>query len=100
MLVSGPSVTEGFALQLVWGWPVSISDSDITSVLAAYLARYPDEAEQLAEPMRHLEQSRGFASRRSFPLHVTVGALLVRDDTEILLVEHLATGSYAARWSS
>ncbi|RMI46722.1 NUDIX domain-containing protein [Streptomyces triticirhizae] len=69
-----------------------ISDSDISEAVAAYLGRYPEEAEQLAEPLRLLAEGRGFASRRSFPMHVTVGALLVRDSTEILLVEHLAYG--------
>ncbi|MER6067049.1 NUDIX domain-containing protein [Streptomyces sp. NPDC001792] len=71
---------------------MAISDSNISSMLATYLERYPEEAEQLSEPVRLLSQGRDFASRRSFPVHVTVGALLVRDDTEILLIEHLAYG--------
>lgn len=69
---------------------MAISDSDISGVLAAYLESYPEEAEQLSEPLRLLAQGRDFASRRSFPMHVTVGALLVRDGSEILLIEHLA----------
>lgn len=68
---------------------MAISDADISGALAAYLERYPDEAEQLAELLRLLAQGGGFASRRSFPMHVTVGALLVREDTEILLIDHL-----------
>ncbi|GHE14827.1 NUDIX hydrolase [Streptomyces alanosinicus] len=71
---------------------MAISDSDISGVLGAYLERYPEEAEQLSEPLRLLTQGWDFATRRSFPIHVTVGALLVRDDTEILLIEHLAYG--------
>lgn len=71
---------------------MAISDSDISSVLAAYLERYPDEAAQLSEPVQLLSQGIDFASRRTFPMHVTVGALLVRDDAEVLLVEHLAYG--------
>ncbi|GAA2509508.1 hypothetical protein GCM10010406_52450 [Streptomyces thermolineatus] len=69
-----------------------IGDSDISGALAAYLERYPEEAEELSEPLRLLARGRDFASRRSFPMHVTVGALLVRDGTEILLIEHLAYG--------
>ncbi len=42
-------------------------------------------------PLRLLSQGRDLASRQSFPLHVTAGALLVRG-TEILLVEHRAYG--------
>ncbi|MEU6019304.1 NUDIX domain-containing protein [Streptomyces sp. NPDC047515] len=71
---------------------MAISDSDISGVLAAYLKRYPEEAEQLSEPQRLMAQGRDFSSRRSFPMHVTVGALLVRDGTEILLIEHVAYG--------
>ncbi|MFI8103490.1 NUDIX hydrolase [Streptomyces sp. NPDC086023] len=71
---------------------MAISDSDISDALGAYLQRYPDEAEQLSEPLRLLAEGRDFASRSRFPMHVTVGALLVRDDAEILLIEHLAYG--------
>ncbi|WP_372412705.1 NUDIX hydrolase [Streptomyces luteireticuli] len=71
---------------------MAISDADISGTLAAYLEHYPEEFEQLSEPLRLLAQGRDFASRRSFPMHVTVGALLVRDGTEILLIEHLAYG--------
>ncbi|MFJ2821949.1 NUDIX domain-containing protein [Streptomyces toxytricini] len=71
---------------------MTITDSDISDALGAYLERHPDEAEQLSEPLRLLTEGRDFANRRSFPMHVTVGALLVRGDTEILLIEHLAYG--------
>ncbi|MDX3187739.1 NUDIX domain-containing protein [Streptomyces sp. MN03-5084-2B] len=71
---------------------MAISDSDISGALSAYLERYPDEAAQLSEPMQLLRTGENFASRRTFPMHVTVGALLVRNDVEILLVEHRAYG--------
>lgn len=70
---------------------MAISDPDISDALSAYLARYPGEAAQLSEPMRLLRQGENFAWRRTFPMHVTVGALLVRGG-EILLVEHRAYG--------
>jgi 8-oxo-dGTP pyrophosphatase MutT (NUDIX family) len=70
---------------------VAISDFDISSAVSAYLERYPDEAALLSEPVKLLSQGADFASRRTFPMHVTAGALLVRDD-EILLVEHRAYG--------
>jgi 8-oxo-dGTP pyrophosphatase MutT (NUDIX family) len=41
--------------------------------------------------MNLLRQGENFASRRTFPMHATAGALLVRDG-EILLVEHRAYG--------
>lgn len=71
---------------------MAIADSDIADVLAAYLERYPQEAGQLAEPQRLLAAGQGFASRRTFPMHVTAGALLVRDGAEVLLIDHLAYG--------
>ena len=70
---------------------MAISDVEIRAVVADYLERYPDEAELLAEPMRQLSQGADFASRRTFPMHVTVGALLVRAD-EVLLINHRAYG--------
>lgn len=68
---------------------MAVSNDDLLNAIAAYLGRYPDEATDLAEPVKLLTQGGDFTSRRNFPLHVTVGALLVRDG-EILLVEHLA----------
>lgn len=79
-----------FALGLLWWCPVAISNAEISGALSAYLERYPDEAELLGEPLQLLAQGGDFTSRRNFRMHVTVGALLVRDDAEILLVEHLA----------
>ena len=70
---------------------MAISSRDILSALASYLQRYPEEAALLSEPVRLLSQGGDFASRRSFPAHVTAGALLVRG-AEILLVEHRAYG--------
>ncbi|MER6116134.1 NUDIX domain-containing protein [Streptomyces sp. NPDC001743] len=68
-----------------------IRQADIIRELAAYLQRYPDEATPLSEPMRLLARG-GCTSRHDFPMHVTVGALLVRASAEILLVEHRAYG--------
>ncbi|MFI5749104.1 hypothetical protein ACIBBE_24930 [Streptomyces sp. NPDC051644] len=71
---------------------MAISDAAISDALAAYLEYYPEEAELLSQPVQLLSSGENFASRRSFPMHVTVGALLVRGDSEILLIEHRAYG--------
>lgn len=71
---------------------MAISDSDIGSTLTGYLEFYPDEVEPLSEPLRLLGQRADFASRYTLPMHVTVGALLVRDNADILLIEHLSYG--------
>ncbi len=70
---------------------MAISDADILEAVSAYLACYPDEAVSLSEPLTLLAQGTGFASRRNFSMHVTVGALLVRG-AGVLLVDHLAYG--------
>lgn len=71
---------------------MAISDSDIAQALLAYLECYPDDAVSLSEPVKLLAEGAGFASRRNFSMHVTVGALLVRGGTDVLLVDHLAYG--------
>lgn len=71
---------------------MAISDSAISSALSAYLEHNPGEFGALSEPVELLAQGRGFASRRNFVMHVTVGALLVRGGAEVLLVDHLAYG--------
>ncbi|WP_028649040.1 NUDIX hydrolase [Nocardiopsis sp. CNT312] len=70
---------------------MAISDTEIRAVVADYLERYPEETDLLAEPVRQLTAGEGFASRHTFPMHVTVGALLVRGD-EVLLINHRAYG--------
>lgn len=74
------------------GGTVTVTDTQIRATLTGYLRRHPEETAALAEPARMLRQGRDFASRRTFPMHVTVGALLVRGQAEILLVEHRAYG--------
>jgi 8-oxo-dGTP pyrophosphatase MutT (NUDIX family) len=71
---------------------MSIADSEIARTLAGYLDRYPDEKALLAEPIQLLAQGQDFASRRTWPMHVTVGALVTRGGEEVLLVGHRAYG--------
>lgn len=77
---------------MLWRPLVSIADSEIAVALAAYLDRYPGEKTLLVRPIQLLAQGKDFAYRRSFPLHVTVGASLTRGGGEILLVGHRAYG--------
>ena len=60
---------------IAWRYLVSISDPQIAGTLAVCLDRHPDERLLLAEPIQRLSQDEGFACRRTFPMHVTVGAL-------------------------
>lgn len=68
-----------------------ISNQEILQVLETYLGRYPDEAEELAEATQLLSGEADCAWRRTWPMHVTVGALLTRGE-EIMLVNHKAYG--------
>lgn len=71
---------------------MAISDADISRELAHYLERFPGEAASLSEPVKLLTHGAPSALRHGLPMHVTVGALLVRGGAEVLLVEHLAYG--------
>jgi 8-oxo-dGTP pyrophosphatase MutT (NUDIX family) len=68
-----------------------ITNRDILGALTAYLERFPEEAAGLSEPARILSGEADCASRRTFPMHATAGALLTRGDT-IMLVHHRAYG--------
>lgn len=69
-----------------------ITDAVIAHTVRTYLESHPNEIGPLADALQLLDSSGDFASRKSFPMHATVGALLVRSDDEILLVEHRAYG--------
>ncbi len=71
---------------------MAITDADISGTLAAYLENHQAEAAHLSEPIDLLRNGQDLASRRTFPMHVTVGALLVRQHAEVLLVRHKAYG--------
>ncbi|MEU6073883.1 NUDIX domain-containing protein [Micromonospora sp. NPDC047074] len=65
---------------------------DERRLLTAYLGSYPHEATSLSVPLQMLNEGAEVTSRSHLPLHVTVGALLVRGGAEVLLVDHLAYG--------
>jgi 8-oxo-dGTP pyrophosphatase MutT (NUDIX family) len=71
---------------------VPITVGEVAAAVAAYLERQPDEHAVLAEPLRLLEHDADVTSRRGFPMHVTVGALVVRYGTHVLLVRHRGYG--------
>ncbi|KAB1128484.1 NUDIX domain-containing protein [Micromonospora sp. AMSO12t] len=71
---------------------MTIDNKDILQVLTAYLGSYPHEAASLSVPLQLLHEGADVTSRTHLPMHVTVGALLVRGGAEVLLVDHLAYG--------
>ncbi|MEU1813356.1 NUDIX hydrolase [Micromonospora aurantiaca (nom. illeg.)] len=71
---------------------MAIDSPDVMRALTAYLDVYPADAAPLSVPVQLVAEGVGCTSRFDLPMHVTVGALLVRGGAEVLLVDHLAYG--------
>ena len=71
---------------------MSITDNEIAQMLAANLDRHPGERGGLVEAVQLVTDGSSLASRGTFPLHVTAGALLLRGGVEVLLIAHRAYG--------
>ncbi|SEL25227.1 NUDIX hydrolase [Streptacidiphilus jiangxiensis] len=67
-----------------------ITNGEVAAALSAYLALHPEEESALSEPLQLLRTGMDVTSRRTLPMHVTAGALLVRHGREILLIKHRA----------
>lgn len=74
-----------------------LSHHHIRTTVDAYLARHPDEREQLGAFMNALDRTgEDIASRSTFAGHVTCGAIVVDEHNRILHVLHLASGKVLA----
>jgi 8-oxo-dGTP pyrophosphatase MutT (NUDIX family) len=71
---------------------VPIAIAHLKDQLAAYLVRWPEDAESI-RPLFALTGPEGF-DRTTMPGHVTASAILVNDAGEVLLIHHKAIG----RW--
>lgn len=71
---------------------VPITIAHLKDQLAAYLERWPDDADSIA-PLLALTGPDGF-DRKDMPGHVTASAILVNDAGEVLLIHHRTIG----RW--
>ncbi len=67
-----------------------ITNVDVREAVQAYLAVHPQRREELADALVLLERDDDLILRSSFPAHVTVGALLLDGDSEVLTVWHRA----------
>ncbi|MGW1177025.1 NUDIX hydrolase [Kitasatospora sp. NPDC002543] len=70
--------------------PLAITADHISTTLAAYLGRFPEDAAGLAVPLGLLADGADLTSRKEFRGHVTAGAVLVNDRREALFVRHRA----------
>lgn len=67
-----------------------ISADHIRTALTAYLGTHPKEMPGLRTVLSLLDRGVDLTSRTEFPVHATAGAILVRPDSRILHVHHLA----------
>ncbi|MEU0308881.1 NUDIX domain-containing protein [Streptomyces cyaneofuscatus] len=74
-----------------------LSHRHIRTTVDAYLARHPDEREQLGGLLDALDQTgEDIASRSTFTGHITCGAIVVDQLGRVLHVLHLASGKVLA----
>ncbi|HEY3868515.1 MAG TPA: NUDIX domain-containing protein [Actinocrinis sp.] len=66
----------------------------ISSTVAAYLARHPDEAPTLEPLIEALGKGFDFTSRHRFPAHVTAGVVLLDAQQRVLQIHHRALGCW------
>lgn len=72
-----------------------ITAQHIRDTLTAYLDQRPEDKDSLSALINALEDTAGtITSRKEFQGHVTAGALLLRADGRVLLVEHKALGTW------
>ncbi|WP_329179131.1 NUDIX hydrolase [Streptomyces sp. NBC_01477] len=74
---------------------MTITEQHIHDTLNAYLGRHPEDKNSLSGLFQVLDEAGGhIVGRREFRGHVTAGALLLRPDCRVLLVEHKALGKW------
>lgn len=69
-----------------------ISSGEIYTALQHYLRAHPDERDLFATPLRLLKAGRDLSHRGCFPAHVTVGALVLDEHANVIVVGHRAYG--------
>ncbi|MEW1996933.1 NUDIX hydrolase [Streptomyces coelicoflavus] len=72
------------------------SVNHIRSVTEAYLARHPHERDSLAPLFSALATSDDPTHRKTFPAHVTCGAIVIASDRRVLHIAHRASGKLLA----
>lgn len=73
---------------------MTISPDHIRTVLAGYADEHPEDKDSLAPVFAALDRDDDPTSRRTSPVHVTAGAVLVNEAGSVLLVHHNATGKW------
>jgi len=71
-----------------------ITSDHIRETFADYAAAYPEEKGALSVVFERLDHGDDLSSRKTFPLHVTAGAVLVNESGDVLFIRHKALGKY------
>ncbi|WP_330240056.1 NUDIX hydrolase [Streptomyces sp. NBC_00525] len=71
-----------------------ITNDHIRGTFAEYAAAHPEEKDALSVVFERLDQDDDLSSRKTCPLHVTAGAVLVNESGNVLLIRHNVLGTY------
>ncbi|MFF2850212.1 NUDIX hydrolase [Streptomyces sp. NPDC058001] len=71
-----------------------ITPQHIRETVTYYTDANPAENTALSVILKGLDQGDDLTSRKTFPLHVTAGAVLVNDHGDVLFIRHNTLGTY------
>ncbi|WP_307950528.1 hypothetical protein [Streptomyces sp. CBG9] len=71
-----------------------ITAEHIRETLAAYTDAHPEEEVTLSVVLEQLYQGADLTSRKTSPVHVTAGAVLVDESGNVLFIRHNALRKY------
>ncbi|MFI1191045.1 NUDIX hydrolase [Streptomyces californicus] len=71
-----------------------ITTEHIRETLTEYTDAHPEEKSALSVVLERLDRGDDLSSRKTFPLHVTAGAVLVNEGGEVLFIRHNVLRKY------
>ncbi|NEY35225.1 NUDIX domain-containing protein [Streptomyces sp. PRKS01-65] len=71
-----------------------ITSDHLRETVTEYIDAHPAEKAALSVVLERLDQGDDLTSRKTSPLHVTAGAVLVDESGDVLFVRHKALGKY------
>ncbi|MFC5799444.1 NUDIX hydrolase [Streptomyces formicae] len=71
-----------------------IKAAHIRETFTEYAAAHPDEKAALSAVLEALDKEADLTSRKTEPVHVTAGAVLVNDNGKVLFIQHKALNKY------
>ncbi|MDH2393828.1 NUDIX domain-containing protein [Streptomyces sp. HNM0663] len=71
-----------------------ITPEHIRETVTGYTSAHPEEKPALSIVLQRLDDGDDLTSRKTFPLHVTAGAVLANENGDVLFIRHNALGKY------